>query len=175
MLNAYKAEEYVSEYLLNLDINELLKVHSQSKKSPMQRNDVKSSISNLNKTFDDNEKIIKGLIRRIGSLDDDDKLIKDYEAEIEALKVENNDITHNLAELQDSLQTVEDQEEFRADLKIKLNHFKQFFKSVDIESKRILIKDLVDNIVWYGETESIEINLIGSNKKLPNGKVRRRV
>lgn len=173
MLNAYKAEEYVSKYLKEIDIDTLIQKYKNNK-SIIEKNDLKTEISTLTNQFEENEKIIKGLIRKMALLNDDIKIIKLLRDEIENIKNDNDKIKIKIKQLTLKLEQTKNHEEFIQIIKDKLNNFKKYFDYVNTESKRLLIKALVDNIIWDGENEVLEINLIGSNKVLPDGVVKRR-
>lgn len=177
MLNAYKAEEYVVDNLKNLNLEQLISAYSKNQNKIYSKGISKNEIESLSKAREENEKIIRGLMKRIAiaELEENNKLVKDYEKEIETLKAENYNIGDKISNLELKIQTEEESELFIETISNYLDNFKKFYDLVDTGNKRRLIKNLVESIVWYGETENIEINLIGSNKMLPNGKVRRRV
>ncbi|MDO6353572.1 recombinase family protein [Caloramator sp. CAR-1] len=172
MLNAYKAEEYVVDYLKNINPEIILKELAIDKSLLSNTNTIKKEINNLQKQIEENEKIIKGLIRKMAILDDN--VIDTIQEEIQALKQENSKLNKRIQELTTSLDETFDKEQFIKNIVDSLNNIKKFYDYVDINTKRQLIKAVVDNIVWYGDTETIEINFKGSKKELPNGKVRRR-
>ncbi|PRR86019.1 recombinase family protein [Clostridium luticellarii] len=174
MLNAYKAEEYVENYLLDLDMSTLLHMYKSNKKRALNKNAVKNQLSKLKKQLDKNNKIIKGLVRKFALIGEDTKLIQIVKTEIDNTNIENDEIKNKISELTTSMESFEIREEFVGIVKEALSNFKKFYKLVDIEAKRVLIKSLVKNIVWHGNTETIEINPITNNKPLPQGTVKRR-
>lgn len=174
MLNAYKAEEFVSNYLLDLDMDELLKA-SMSETNVIDKDNIESEINILEKQFDENNKIHKGLMRKLAFMEDDIDLIKDFKNEINSIKSENNELQYKIRELKNSMESVNDKEEFIGSVKETLSTFKKFFKLADIEGQRLLIKSLVSNIIWHSDSETLEINPIISNKKTTTpGAVKRR-
>ncbi|MCW6079295.1 recombinase family protein [Clostridium sporogenes] len=172
MLNAYKAEEYIPKYLKQLDIEEFKTVYRENKKNTL-RYDQDEAI-NLKKKIKENKKILQGIIKKFALIDDTDilNLLKD---ELDRLKKETDTLELRLREL-DSIAILKDEEDvFINDIKEKLLNFKKFYDFVNIEQKRTLIKGLVTNIEWYSNNKTFEINLVGSNKKISPGKVKRRI
>ncbi|MCY6957917.1 recombinase family protein [Clostridium brassicae] len=172
MLNAYKAEEHIPKYLKQLDIEKFKTIYYQNKKDTLKYD--KDEAMNLKKKIKENKKIIQGIIKKFALIDDMSilNLLKD---ELDRLKKEIDEFELRLKEL-NSLEMLKDEEDaFINDIKEKLLNFKKFYDFVNIEQKRILIKGLVDNIVWYSNDKTFEINLVGSNKKISHGKVKRRI
>jgi site-specific DNA recombinase len=177
MLNAYKAEEYVANYLLDLDADELIKAYNNETDNTIDKDDVQNKLNKLEKQLDDNNKIHKGLIRKFALMEDDPDLLLDLKNEINSIKKENNDLQCEISKLKNSMEKAENKDEFIEILKQKVFTFKKFYNSpdMDIESKRLLIKSIVNDIVWNSATETIEINPIRMNKKTnAPGAVRRR-
>lgn len=175
MLNAYKAEEFVESCLLTLDVNELLKAYSNESDTTIDKDDVQNKLHRLEKQFDDNNKIHKGLIRKLALMEDDPDLLLDLKNEINSIKKENNDLQCEINKLKNSMEKVEDTSEFIEAIKQSIFVFKKFHNSLDVEAKRLLIKSIIDNITWNSDTETLEINPIRMNKKVnTTGAVRRR-
>ncbi|ABS42673.1 recombinase family protein [Clostridium botulinum] len=174
MLNAYKAEEYVANYLKELDINAIKKMYHSNKKNIIDY-DAKYEVNKLNKSIEENKKIIQGIIKKIALFDDLD-ILGMLKNELERLKKENDEMKIKLKELKSILELEDEEEIFLSTMEENISNFKKFYDFVNITQKRILIKGLVESIVWDtgGEEKILEINLIGSNTKLPSGKVKRR-
>ncbi|MHB9949524.1 recombinase family protein [Clostridium botulinum] len=174
MLNAYKAEEYVANYLKELDINAIKKMYHSNKKNIIDH-DAKYEVNKLNKSIEENKKIIQGIIKKIALFDDLD-ILGMLKNELERLKKENDEMKIKLKELKSILELEDEEEIFLSTMEENISNFKKFYDFVNITQKRILIKGLVESIVWdtSGEEKILEINLIGSNTKLPSGKVKRR-
>lgn len=164
MLNAYKAEEYVSSYLLDLDIDELLKAY-KSESATIDKNTIENEINRFEKQFDENNKICKSLIRKFALMEDDLELLSDIKKEINSIKNENNELQYEIRELKDSIKSSKDKEHFIDTVKETMITFKKFFNLADIDGKILLIKSLVSTIVWNSASETLEINPIISNKK----------
>lgn len=173
MLNAYKAEEYIENYLLGLDIGSLISTYNEKDKPKADKNSIVKKLSKLKKQVDDNNKIIKGLVRKL-ALEENIELIQTLKEEIGDTKIENNELQKQITELTNSMEDYEVKEDFVKMIEEALVNFKKFYKLVDVDSKRILIKSLVKNIIWHGENETLEINPLISNKSTPQGIVRRR-
>lgn len=174
MLNAYKAQEYIENYLKNVDINTLISEYYKNKKTAINTNNTKNEINSLNKKYEDNEKIIQGLIRKIALMNDDIQILKIIKEEIEKLNNENTIIKDKISKLTTSLDNYEDDEKVINSLTDSLLNFKKFYDYLDIEGKRILIKSMIDCIEWYGENEELKVNFKGFNINIGNGIVRRR-
>ncbi|APQ67314.1 recombinase family protein [Clostridium botulinum] len=174
MLNAYKAEGYVANYLKELDINAIKKMYHSNKKNIIDH-DAKYEVNKLNKSIEENKKIIQGIIKKIALFDDLD-ILEMLKNELERLKKENDEMKIKLKELKSILELEDEEEIFLSTMEENISNFKKFYDFVNITQKRILIKGLVKSIVWdtSGEEKILEINLIGSNTKLPSGKVKRR-
>lgn len=174
MLNTYKVEEYVVDYLMNLDLQSLKDKYLNDKNSTLLINNSKSGLAKLTKKYNDNQSIIQGLIRKMALLEDDISILELLKSEIEVLRKENDEIKGKIDIINSALEQSISKENFINDMVDKLTNFKKFYEFVDIDGKRRLLKSIVDNIVWYGENEVVEVNLIGSGKKLPQGVVKRR-
>lgn len=172
MLNASKAEEYIVDYLKNISPEIVMKELALDKDTLINTNIIKSEINNLQKQIEENEKVIKGLIRKMAILDDD--MVSIIQEEIQTLKQENINLNKKIQELISSLDETNDKYNIINNIVDSLNNIKKFYDYVDINTKRQLINELVDYIVWHGETETLEVNFKGSIKNLPNGKVKRR-
>lgn len=174
MLNAYKVEEYIENYLLELDMEALLKIYKNDKSNITSKDDIENELDRTKKQLDENNKVIKGLVRKLAFLEDDPDLIQVFKSEINDIKIENDELQKNMRELTMSMEPLETKEEFIGTIKETLSNFKKFYKLVDIETQRLLIKSLVKNIVWHSKDETIEINPLISNKSISQASVRRR-
>ncbi|KEI96584.1 recombinase [Clostridium botulinum A2B3 87] len=174
MLNAYKAEEYVANYLKELNIDVFKKIYHSNKKDIIDYN-AKNEVNKLNKSIEENKKIIQGIIKKIALFDDLD-ILGMLKNELERLKKENDEMKLKLKEIKSILELEDEEEIFLNTMEENISNFKKFYDFVNITQKRILIKGLVESIVWdtSGKEKILEINLIGSNTKLPSGKIKRR-
>jgi site-specific DNA recombinase len=173
MLNAYKAEEHIENQLLELDIETLLGIYKRDKSNIINKNDIDNEIARLKKQLDENNKIYKGLIRKL-ALEENSDLELDLKNEINNIKIENNELQSSIRELTNSVEALKKTDEFVETIRGSLSTFKKFYKLLDIEGKRLLVKSLVNNIVWYGKDEILNINPITTNNLLPQGIVKRR-
>ena len=96
--------------------------------------------------------------------------------ELERLKKENDDINYKLHELNSVMEEKDDEERFLNNMEVNISNFKKLYDFVDITQKRILVKGLIENVVWTTSDEKniLEINLIGTNLFLPCGIIKRR-
>lgn len=174
MLNAYKAEEYVSEYLKDVDLEKLKKAYENKKKNTNSFDNIEKDINKLNNQYNLNKTLLGKLVKKL-AIEDDEDIIKIVKTEMKTIKSENDNINLRLNELKNSLDDANDDIEFFEDISNRVTHFKRFYDTADDKGKKLLIQSLVENIVWYSDTDTLEINLIGSGKELPNGKVKRRL
>lgn len=174
MLNAYKAEQYVSEHLKEADINTLKKQYFKSKKSIVTSDYSVQEISKLKNDLEYNNKLIKGLIRKLALLEDDIEIITVLKNEIENIKKENDEINNNINKIKDSLEESDEENKFLENLKESLLNFKKFYDFVDTSEKRILIKSLISSVVWYSKDELLELNPVGIKPNISQGIIKRR-
>lgn len=176
MLNAYKAEEYVVENVKKIKIDEILKNNLEITNDIEEKNIVLNSISKLEKDKDMNNATIKGLIRKLALEDDDIDIIQMFKNEIKNLTLENEEIDKKIAELKTQIDSTSETQIQIKEIATRLETFKKFIDFVDdVNTKRQLIRSVVDSIIWHSDTETLEVNIVGSKKKLPNGKVKRRL
>ena len=175
MLNAYTAEDLVIETIKNTDIGLLIKNVELHKKEDENTNIAVKEVERITIEIEHNKKIMQGLIRKSALMDDDPDIIEMFKSEIDKIKNENLELENNIKSIQiDSkqLERINDRKFSIDEIVASLNHFKTYIDYVDdFESKRELILSVVESIVWYGKTEILEINLIGSGKVLPRGTV----
>lgn len=174
MLNAYKAEDYVATYLKELNIDMFKEIYQKNKKSIINY-DVTDEINKLNKALSENKKIIQGVIKKLALIDDND-IVDMLKNELERLKKENDSINYKLHELNSVMEEKDDEERFLNNMEVNISNFKKLYDFVDITQKRILVKGLIENVVWTTSDEKniLEINLIGTNSLLPCGIIKRR-
>lgn len=171
MLNAYVAEEKVIEYIKNIDISLLIKNYEKMQKEIESNSNIVEN-ENLKKEIEKNNKTMQGLVRKFALFEDDPVIIKIFKEEMNKIKAEN-------LRLEDKIKQIGIDIEKSNDIKISVNeivsrikNFKQFIDFADtIEDKRELILPLIESIVWYGDSEHLEVNLIGSHKEIPRGVV----
>jgi site-specific DNA recombinase len=174
MLNAYKAEEYISDYLKELDIDTLKEKYLKNKKSMATYDFSKQELAKLKNVLENNNKLIKGLIRKLALLDDDIEIVTILKNEIENIKKENNEINNNINKIKSSLEESDRENKFLKELEESLLNFKKFYDFVDTSEKRVLIKSLISTLVWYSKDEILELNPIGIKPNISQGVIKRR-
>lgn len=175
MLNAYKAEDLIIDSVKNANIELLIKNIELHKKEVEVTNSAAIEVIRIKKEIELNNKTRQGLIRKSAFMDDDPETIEMFKQEISEMKKENIELEIKIKEIEVDSETLEkiNKQNISVDEIISsLAHFKKYIDYADgVEAKRELILNVVESIVWYGESETLEVNLIGSGKVLPRGTV----
>lgn len=166
MLNAYKAEEYVEKYFLHLDIPALLRTYKLDPSNRLNKNASQKQILRFKKKIDANNKILKGLIKKFSLLEDNIDILQMLKKEMTDIKKENDTFQNKINKLSAAAKSAASSEKLLNSIKQQLLDFRKFFVLMDIDSKRILLKSLIKNIVWYGKDELLQINLIGCDNNI---------
>lgn len=169
MLNAYKAEELVIQHLKELNINKVIKNYKETLKDLKLKDDLKKESDCLRLDIEKNNKTIQGLIRKIALMDDDLDIIKMFKQEIDKIKTENIELENKIKDIEKDIEFAIQNQLSVDELKLRLENFKKFFDYVDIDKKRELLLSVVESIVWHSDTEQLEVNIIGSQNKIPRG------
>jgi len=175
MLNAYKAEDLIIESIKNTDVELLIKNIELHKKEVAITDSAVIEVIRINKEIELNNKITQGLIRKSAFMDDDPETIEMFKQEILEMKKENAELRSKIKTIEvdsETLEKINEQNISVDEIIASLSQFKKYIDYVnDVEAKRELILSIVESIVWYGESETLEVNLIGSGKVLPRGTV----
>ena len=175
MLNAYKAEDLIIETIKNTDIELLINNIKQHKKHILAADSAVKEVENIKEELEHNKKIMQGLIRKSAFMDDDHETIEMFKQEISKMKNENLELENKIKTIEvdsEKMEKINERNISVDEIIARLNQFKMYIDYVDdVESKRALILLVVESIVWYSETEILEVNLIGSGKVLPRGTV----
>lgn len=157
MLNADKAESFIIDLLKNLDVKTIENYKNNS--TIENASSIERKKTMLNKTLNENNKIISGLIKKLALLDDMD-ILNTIQNEIKNLKTENETIEKNINDLSIKSFVVEDEKENKKALIENLNLFKKTIDFIDdIEVKRSMIKNLVEYFTYNSQTKQIKFKL----------------
>lgn len=157
MLNSDKAEDFVINLLKNIDIKSLDAI--KGKNTSINAANLEREKTMLNKTLNENNKIISGLIKKLALLDDMD-VIKVIQTEIKNLKNDNEIIEKNINDLSIKSFVVEDESENKKAFIESLNLFKRTIDYIDdTEIKRNMIKNLVDHFTYNSDTKQIKFKI----------------
>ncbi len=157
MLNADKAEDFVINLLKNLDIKYIDTI--KGKTNSINAANLEREKIMLNKTLNENNKIISALIKKLALLDDMD-VIKLIQNEIKTLKNDNEIIEKSINDLYIKSFVVEDESENKKAFIESLNLFKRTIDYIDdTEIKRNMIKNLVDHFTYNSDTKQIKFKI----------------
>ena len=122
-----------------------------------------NELSNLNMTLSKNKIKLDGLIDKLAIVPKE--IIPDIAEEIKNLKIKNNELDNKIDNLKISVEEEINQEE-TAKLAIDvINRYMDSFDTLDLVSKRTLVKLLVNSVESDGE--NLYINFIGSDESSP--------
>lgn len=151
MINAEELENFIIELLKNLNMEEIISV----KKNKTNNTSLKNELTSLNKSLNENEKLLKGLIKKL-ALIDDIEILAMIQTEIKKIKSENENINKKINEINLSMFDIED--EFRKE-QILLESHKLFKDTIDlvqdVETKRNLIMNFIDYFTYDSETNEV--------------------
>lgn len=172
MLNAYEAEEKVIDILKKTDINTIIKNLNTLNTEFNEKDSTQKEIENLKSQLDLNNKTIQGLIRKIALLDDGSEYEQLFKNEIDEIKKENSEILQRIKEFQKEIDSINTKKVSVDEIIDKISNFKKYIDfTPEIEKKRELLLSVVESIVWHGDIDQLEVNIIGSGKELPRGTV----
>lgn len=176
MLNAYWGEDLLIKNIKDIDIKTLIKNYDETQNEIREADALYKQGEAIKEQIDKNSKTVQGLIRKMALLDDDPNIISMFKEELEILNNETKDLKSQLETIEFSISSnmgaLKEKQISIDELVSRLNNFKQFIDCVEgVEKKRELILSVVESIVWYGDSEKLEVNLIGSGKPVPRGAV----
>lgn len=122
-----------------------------------------NELSNLNMSLSKNKIKLDGLIDKLAIVPKE--IIPDIAEEIKKLKIKNNELENSIASLKISVEEEINQEE-TAKLAIDvIDRYMNSFDTLDLVSKRTLVKLLINSVESDGE--NLYINFIGSDENCP--------
>ncbi|MEQ8155662.1 MAG: recombinase family protein [Clostridiaceae bacterium] len=158
MLNAYDAEQYVIDFITQIDkksiIKDLIKLQEESETS----GETLKETGNIKKDIEKNNKTIQGLIRKLALMDDDLELIRMFKAEIDLIRKRNLQLEAKITSLSSEEESSSNLEFDVTNFYQSLNQFKQFSKYLSVEENRELLKLLIDHIVWDSYERTLHVN-----------------
>lgn len=163
--NGHQIEKVVIEQIKSINENSLLNTLLESKKATLSKNkDVESDLKNIKNKINENNIAISNLVKQL-SLNTDSVASKYIISEIEKLNKDIEELNERLNELNTISSEIESN---NADLDLilsTLNKFKRDFDGSDFNTKRYLLSQIIDEIIWNGDTGDIKIKYLGTKKK----------
>ena len=151
MINAEELENFIIELCKNINIEEIINV----KKNKNNNTSLKKELSSLNKSLNDNEKLLQGLIKKLALIDDID-ILSMIQTEIKKIKAENENINKRINEINLSMFDIEDEYKNQQILLESHKLFKDTIDLVkDIEAKRNLIMSFIEYFTYDSETNEV--------------------
>lgn len=155
MVNSDELESFVIELCKNINMEKAIDV----KKNKNNNTSLKKELTSLNKSFNENEKLLQGLIKKLALIDDID-ILSMIQAEIKKIKSENENINKRINEINLSMFDIED--EFKNQQMLLESH--RIFKNTidlieDVESKRKLLMNFIEYFTYNSETNEIGYKL----------------
>lgn len=167
-LNAYDAEEYVINLLLNLTDEQIINNYEKTKSIKSIKINNKKMIDKYLREVEENKVTIQGLMKKL-SREDDEDIISEYKSEVKRLKSINIDLDAIINTIKLENDNLTDTTETLDEILELFHNFKKFYNFTEkFEDKQRLIRSVVKFITWDSETECIDIALIASNKTRPN-------
>ena len=166
-LNAYDAEEYVINSLMNLTDERIISNYEKTKSIKSIKINNKKMTDKYLKEIDENKITIQGLMKKL-SREDDEDIISEYKSEVKRLKSVNTDLETVINKIKLENDNLTDTTETLDEILELFHNFKKFYNFTEkFEDKQKLIRSVIKFITWDSETEYIDIALIGSDKTRP--------
>ena len=132
-----------------------MKIGLFSKNVEEKEEKLKKELSSLNKSLNDNEKLLQGLIKKLALIDDID-ILSMIQTEIKKIKAENENINKRINEINLSMFDIEDEYKNQQILLESHKLFKDTIDLVkDIEAKRNLIMSFIEYFTYDSETNEV--------------------
>jgi site-specific DNA recombinase len=148
------AEEAVENYLKSISTKTKLVQRIQDYKSEIK---IESKIKDINKKISSNSKAINNLIDKL-SMFTNDSSIGIVTKKIDDLSQKNNELNEDLLKLQRE-KLLEQRKDLNIDaLYLQIQKF--LGNDLNLETKKILIKTIIDTMTWYSEEERLDIKLL---------------
>lgn len=151
MVNADELDEFIINLCKNINMEKLL----NTKKIESNNSNLKRDLKILNKRFNENYKLLQGLIKKLALIDDID-ILSMIQVEIKKINSENDNITKKITEINLAMFDVEDEYNNK---QILLDNYRLFENSIDliddIETKRNLITSFIEYFTYDSDTNEI--------------------
>ena len=156
MINADELESFIIELCKNINMEEII----DAKKNKNNNNtSFKKELTLLNKSLNENEKLLQGLIKKLALLNDID-ILSMLQTEIKKIKAENENINKRINEINLSMFDVEDEYKNQQILLQSHKLFKDTIDLVkDVEVKRNLIMSFIEYFTYNSETNEVGYKL----------------
>ena len=156
MINAEELENFIIELCKNINMEEII----DAKKNKNNNNtSFKKELTLLNKSLNENEKLLQGLIKKLALLNDID-ILSMLQTEIKKIKAENENINKRINEINLSMFDVEDEYKNQQILLQSHKLFKDTIDLVkDVEVKRNLIMSFIEYFTYNSETNEVGYKL----------------
>lgn len=156
MINAEELESFIIELLKNLNMEEIISIKKNNKAN---NTSLKNELAALNKSLNENEKLLNGLIKKL-ALIDDVEILAMIQTEIKKLKSENENINKKINEINFSMFDIEDESKKE---QIILESHKLFKDTIDlvedVEIKRNLIMNFIEYFTYDSKTNEVGYKL----------------
>ena len=156
MINAEELENFIIELCKNINMEEII----DAKKNKSNNNtSFKKELTLLNKSLNENEKLLQGLIKKLALLNDID-ILSMLQTEIKKIKAENENINKRINEINLSMFDVEDEYKNQQILLQSHKLFKDTIDLVkDVEVKRNIIMSFIEYFTYNSETNEVGYKL----------------
>lgn len=155
MVNADELENFIINLCKNINMADIINI----KKSQNNNIALRKELTSLNKSLNENEKLLQGLIKKLALIDDID-ILSMIQAEIKKTKCENDNINKKINEINLSMFNAEDEYKNQ---KLLLEGYKLFKDTIDlvddVEVKRNLIMNFIEYFTYDSQTNEIGYKL----------------
>ena len=155
MVNADELENFIIDLCKNINMADIINI----KKSKNNNIALRKELTSLNKSLNENEKLLQGLIKKLALIDDID-ILSMIQAEIKKTKCENDNINKKINEINLSMFNAEDEYKNQ---KLLLEGHKLFKDTIDlvddVEVKRNLIMNFIEYFTYDSQTNEIGYKL----------------
>lgn len=176
MLNADKAENLVLTNIKGVTPMQLTASYDEI--VPLEKSRdilIKNERSKLHREFENNNKIIQGLIRKLALLDDDPRTILACKKEINNLNMQNDSLEKEILSLENIISNIDLNLDDITEINSRIENFKKLFDCVEnIDKKRSYLLEIINYIVWDSKNRTLQVNLFSSTSHSPIGGVKRR-
>lgn len=167
-LDAYMAEDYVINKLMNITPSELIKNVKESDYNKSLRKNNLKLISDYKKDISNNNNVISKLVKKLAYMDDDPELLNMIKNEMLKVKNINKELEDKIKKLELENENLASINESIDDILQVFSNFKNFYNfTTDFEEKKRLIKTVVKFVTWNSDTRELNVVLVGSAKKRP--------
>jgi site-specific DNA recombinase len=162
MLNAYYAEDYIMDFINQINPDEIIKHLNELKEEITNTNENYKEVQNLKNEIEKNNKTIQGIIRKFALMDEDKEIIELFRNQINSVRAVNIELENKIKNLT-SEKELSDTMDFDISLFLSSIHkFKEFSEFLTIPERRDLLSNLVDHVIWDSKEGELKINWLMS-------------